>query len=154
VVRPVELEEKVEEEVLLRAVVLVATRLSQAEIQRTNRQALHILQKGDRMGVLPPSSCGDSLFRGVKARQPAQDTSSISGEESGNVWRLCCRFFLYSMRGIFEVTWGRGIVFPASTQSVRDRMDCDPTESRRRVCCFEGGLRCSEDSEDLCEFVV
>jgi hypothetical protein len=150
VVRPAELEEKVEEEVLLRAVVLVATRLPQAEIQCTNRQALHIPQKGDRMGVLPPSSCGDSHFRGVKARQPAQDTSSISGEESGNVWRLCCRFFLYSMRGISEVTWGRGIVFPASTQSVQDRMDCDPTESRRRVCCFEGGLRCSEDSEDLC----
>ena len=55
-VRPVELEEKVEEEVLLRAVVLVATRLSQAEIQCTNRQALHIPQKGDRMGLLPPSS--------------------------------------------------------------------------------------------------
>jgi hypothetical protein len=30
---------------------------------------------------------------GAKARQPAQDTSPVSGEESGNVWR----FVLFSL---------------------------------------------------------
>ena len=77
-VRPGELEEKVEEEVMLRVAVLVAKRLSwqqQGETRCMNRQALHIPQKGDRMGVLSPSSCVYSLFRRAKARQPALDTS-------------------------------------------------------------------------------
>ena len=64
-----------------------------------------------------------------------------------------CAVAFFSIRCGAFVTWAQGIVIPASTQSVRDRMDCDPTECRRRVCCFEGGLRCSEDSEDLCEMV-